>query len=89
MLNLRTVTLTATKIATQYVTTDVLQKKIREAYPEMFETSETLDLSKEELVKLAKIIGVSIGVTLVAGLIATTVTDLVDQVVFPNETGEF
>lgn len=74
---------TIVSVGTQVLVTRVLQNEIKKRYPDIYQV-DGQSLTKEDVIKLVKVVGASVGIALTAGLISHLVQTLVDDAFFPE-----
>jgi hypothetical protein len=79
------VVLTTVQVSTSIGVTLGINKVINRVRPELLEANLMEGSGKEQAIKAAKIIAVSVGVALIAGAVAHAATNQVENVFWPDE----
>ncbi len=74
---------TIVNVGTQVLVSRLLQNEIKKNHPELYQI-EGKSLTKEDFLKLVKVVGVSVGVALTANLAAYLTQTLIDAAFFPE-----
>jgi len=83
---LKPVVLTSIRVGTSVGLSLGITKAINRANPDVLDANLIEGSTKEQLVKAAKIIGVSIGIALVAGAVANLATNQIETIFWSNAT---